>query len=720
MNENKDINIESNINKDQIMNEENLKNLRNIIIGSYDNKVQYLINNQYKIILEYYINNNQLNLEELNKNILLYIIAIINSYIISHKKLMETNSDEMNNVIKFYPQLFLITTKYLNKFEMNQENIKLYENSFHLLENLSSLDFVQIEQNYLTDFLKNVDKFIMNDSIFVSICVILSKIIENNYFKPLIIQNQNLINKLINKFFSSRMNIKIVKILLKLLIPLTHENETFCKEIINNTNNFSNVITSCIRQYDVETSILAIKLMTNLILNQKLNDNEIIEKINNFPIILWSVKILLDFLNQNKINLINNKINCVSSLSNLLIINEQFRIHFVNLKGIDIILKEFKNLYSESEIKKIDEEYKNFKEQKAKISSDEDAIISNETVLNKNDEYKTVLLNCLFELCENSEKKEDIKKDIMKKNEFKIIIYIISETNNHHKLLLSAILLILSLSRGKTVNKKELTDHGVNILLMKLTKHPNIDIQIQTTNALCNFLLEEKSLSVEIIKFISKLKEIFLKSTHSKIRFNSICAIKNIFYSVNSKNEIKKNIVKKITYDFLLELLDDNDIQIQIQSLLIFRVLLFKNKEDIEDVFSNCKDKLLHKILEKISNKKISEEIIIHSLYVLSNISNGSENQKKSITKPFLEQIVNLVNHNNIQIKLVCLIILNNLFINEDIKKIILEFTDLIPNLEKISTENNEIKVNDKFKIEYQQIKQLSIDILGIIKNKKT
>ena len=52
MNENKDINIESNINKDQIINEENLKNLRNIIIGSYDNKVQYLINNQYKIILD--------------------------------------------------------------------------------------------------------------------------------------------------------------------------------------------------------------------------------------------------------------------------------------------------------------------------------------------------------------------------------------------------------------------------------------------------------------------------------------------------------------------------------------------------------------------------------------------------------------------------------------------------------------------------------------------
>lgn len=71
---------------------------------------------------------------------------------------------------------------------------------------------------------------------------------------------------------------------------------------------------------------------------------------------------------------------------------------------------------------------------------------------------------------------------------------------------------------------------------------------------------------------------------HSKIRYNSVCAIKNIIYSLNTNKEIKKNIMKKLTYETLLLLIDDEEVSIQEQSLLIFRVLVYRTPEDIEEV----------------------------------------------------------------------------------------------------------------------------------------
>ena len=42
--------------------------------------------------------------------------------------------------------------------------------------------------------------------------------------------------------------------------------------------------------------------------------------------------------------------------------------------------------------------------------------------------------------------------------------------------------------------------------------------------------------------------------------------------------------MKKITYETLLTLIDDDEVSIQEQVLLIFRVLVYKTAEDIEEV----------------------------------------------------------------------------------------------------------------------------------------
>lgn len=88
----------------------------------------------------------------------------------------------------------------------------------------------------------------------------------------------------------------------------------------------------------------------------------------------------------------------------------------------------------------------------------------------------------------------------------------------------------------------------------------------------------------EVSDYINKLFKILNNNKHSKIRYNAICAIKNIIYNLNSNREIKKTIMKKITYDVLLTLIDDEEITIQEQVLLIFRALVYKTAEDIEEV----------------------------------------------------------------------------------------------------------------------------------------
>jgi hypothetical protein len=59
-----------------------------------------------------------------------------------------------------------------------------------------------------------------------------------------------------------------------------------------------------------------------------------------------------------------------------------------------------------------------------------------------------------------------------------------------------------------------------------------------------------------------------------------------VFFSVNNK-EGKKIVIKKLTYNTLLNLLDDPELTIQEQALLIFRFLLYKTAEDIEEVIIN-------------------------------------------------------------------------------------------------------------------------------------
>ena len=590
-----------------------------------------------------------------------------------------------------------------------------------------SIELFEVEQ-YFNNFLLNIEQYMINESIFQSLCIVLAKVCENNYFKQIVTKNTNLIDKIIRKFYTPKLGQKFQKNLIKLLISLTEEDNDFCKAQIgknNDTKIFFEKINKQIRFYEKDILILSIKLLSNVVLAFKGSDISPFLTEEAKGLTIWSLKIIFDLISKKNDNAldIDNKIICLSSLGSLLKFSDLIQNHFNDLDGINLIFKEFDSIYSTEELNQINEKIKNIKKNKKNEKEnppkdkENDEIKSIDSKLNQKTKYEKLLIDCLANSCESS---DSIRKKIVENSHINIILNIILESNQNYKLILSSIILILNISRGKSSIKTPLIDLGITGLLLKLTSHQNIDIQIQTTNALCNFLIENNKNTSEVLECVNRLVKIFKTTTHQKIRFNSIFAIKNILYSVNMNKEVKKNIMKKITYNVLIDLLKDPDIKIVEHTLLIFRILLYKTSDDIEEVLSNCKEQLLSNIFEKLNNSNTEYNIILNSLYVLSNISNGKENQKKSLSLELIQKIIQLVSHPYISIRYVSLIILNNLFISNDLKIILLEDKNIMENLENASLEKNLDKNLIPTDLEdFKATKELAIELISVIKNTK-
>lgn len=169
----------------------------------------------------------------------------------------------------------------------------------------------------------------------------------------------------------------------------------------------------------------------------------------------------------------------------------------------------------------------------------------------------------------------------------------------------------------------------------------------------------------EIIDHVSKLLKIMNGNKHAKIRHNALFAIKNILYYSATNREIKKNIMKKFGYDNLLEFLEEDNVSIQEQALIIFRILVYKNPEDIEEVFYNCKSKFLKKLEEFLSSPHTS--IVSVCLHILCIIASGDFKHKTVVLETqFVKKIAEFLEHKDPKLRKVCIEILNYLVTNTD------------------------------------------------------
>lgn len=100
-------------------------------------------------------------------------------------------------------------------------------------------------------------------------------------------------------------------------------------------------------------------------------------------------------------------------------------------------------------------------------------------------QYRRAILECLSQA---SNYKEESRKKIIDSKELCLILH--SLNDHYYKILISDLNLILSLSRAQKATKNLIIDYDIIDTLFKLSNHHNIDIQIASTNPLCNFLLE--------------------------------------------------------------------------------------------------------------------------------------------------------------------------------------------------------------------------------------
>ena len=745
--------------------DQSLSTLRNSIIGSFDTKVYHYQNGTFKTILTSFTNDEQRT--SLSLPIQNLIISIINSYIISNKDITALHPEFAKEHSEHYSLLANSAIKTISHVPLNNDTQFIYESTLRLLANLKEQNLFNVDQSFMT-FLNGVDKLIINNTLFYSICVILNGLCKNAYYTNIISGNEALVNKLIQKFYetasSSSINLLLNKELMNIIVSLTENEDAFCNKLLTYPNKqqqvptFTSVLTKGIRLFDIELRFLYIKLLTNILMffkkdlssssssSQQAQSTQIEDarmSLMDDPITMWSISILLSLLTQLKTNTVM-KAQCVNALCNLLKQSIDFQTKFMNLNGIDIISKELHELYTEAQIKDINEKAKALKANKGKkhdnkVESD-DSIISIDSPCDATTHYKSVLIECLAQA---SSLKEEARKKITDSKELTIYIDIISDTSNHSSLLLSCALLFLSLSRGNISIKKTLLDYDITHLLFKLSAHPKVDIQIQSTSSLCNFLLENSNSNTEIVECVNRLMKIFKTTTHKKIRLNAVFALKNVLYSLNSNFEMKKSLMKKITYETLLSLLDDNDKVIQVQALLMFRVLLFKSSEDIDEVFSHCKEQLMTSLLCKLNEGNINSDVVVHSLYVLSNVSSGNSKQKATIGKDFVDRIIRFAYAKNANVRLVCITILNNLMTDNEIQKTLVEVDGFVQLLEKIVFEGKDEgsegkgegnrkesgdggkrggdveEDNDDERGEFADAKKMAMGMLAMIKNMK-
>ncbi|KAJ6171465.1 Armadillo [Penicillium chermesinum] len=115
------------------------------------------------------------------------------------------------------------------------------------------------------------------------------------------------------------------------------------------------------------------------------------------------------------------------------------------------------------------------------------------------------------------------------------------------------------LTRSVSVLRTSLIDGGVAQPLFTLLKHPDLDVQIAATAAICNLALDFSPMKEAIIT--SNIIPILCENAHSpniKLRIESLWALKHVVY--NSGNDIKMRVVDALSPTWLHQVMTQDPV----------------------------------------------------------------------------------------------------------------------------------------------------------------
>lgn len=204
---------------------------------------------------------------------------------------------------------------------------------------------------------------------------------------------------------------------------------------------------------------------------------------------------------------------------------------------------------------------------------------------------------------------------------------------------------IRSLSRSVKQLRTNLVDGGVALPLFKLLSDSSETVQITASAALCNIVLDFSPMKKTFMDNGGVEKAIKLVgASNTQLRLNAVWALKNLLFQADS--DVKHSVMEGLTYPGLWGLLHDREFEIEEQAVNLLRNLACGKESDIDEVFANIGENELIRMLEQKLRSQ-SDDILVQALYVVVNISTGSERHKAAImnSKEILNAIIESTSH---------------------------------------------------------------------------
>ncbi|KAK1254290.1 hypothetical protein MKX08_008285 [Trichoderma sp. CBMAI-0020] len=113
------------------------------------------------------------------------------------------------------------------------------------------------------------------------------------------------------------------------------------------------------------------------------------------------------------------------------------------------------------------------------------------------------------------------------------------------------------LSRSISILRTTLVDHSVAMPVFKFLKHPDVDVQVAATAAICNLVLEASPVRELLAE--NGVMKILCEHAHSDnpaLRLNALWALKHLVIAVSS--DLKRSCLEQLDPDWLVQLICDD------------------------------------------------------------------------------------------------------------------------------------------------------------------
>eukprot|EP00899_Mesostigma_viride_P029667 jgi/Mesvir1/9886/Mv22416-RA.1 len=239
--------------------------------------------------------------------------------------------------------------------------------------------------------------------------------------------------------------------------------------------------------------------------------------------------------------------------------------------------------------------------------------------------------NTLMALAALCKTREGARKQLIDSKAFPAIVAAIEDPNAGVRA--AACRCIASLSRSVKVLRTSFADAKVSErlapLLLSHLHDSCLRVQEAASRAICNVVLEFCPLRETLLRAGALAQLVALtQSMERSLRLNAVWALKNLlFFPVP---ELRKAVIKELTFPSLFLLFDDPEEEIQENALTLLRNLLDGKLDDIDRVLAYENGAVLRLLHSKLTSST-NLDIYLQALYCVSNVAAGSEQHREAI-----------------------------------------------------------------------------------------